>query len=677
MNNCKNAFRPALTPPRSRISLHLHPLEPRLLLSTINPTDLDPDDQISEAANLGALTQSRSAQNQIDSSTDVDLFSFTVSANQKISFDIDPTPAAQPVDSLLRLFDQNGNQLAANDNSPAPGESASLESFLSYTFPTAGTYYIAVSSSANNTYDPLTGGFDTPGPTGPYTLILSPGLTGTISGNVGNGNETYLVDLLHLGSNPPPITTNPSQQTWIIIHGRSSSRYSSPTPNIPRLAAAILVQRPNDQVLTLDWSGPATAQSGLFFREEDWIQPVAAWAASALLAYGFNAQNINLIGHSWGGNMTDELAERLGSVNTIVAIDPAKDGGGNYNPNANFGTPAAQINFAAHSGFSWAFYSRDGGVLGITAGNEQTPTSADEAIVVTNSEHSKLVNLISFMLENPTVGVARFFKLARLLNHQTGPWVPDRYDYHAAAAAGGYEAVISAAAGGESPSSLAYIRADFTPPAVIDASFEYQTAPRQLRYQFSEDVFDTLGRDDVLIKNLATSALFNPTALHYDPATNTALFDLPAQLADANYTATLKHDEVKDLATNTIAADHTLTFFILTGDLNGDRQVTISDFIDLASNFNKSPATWADGDLNYDSVVTISDFIDLAANFGQSLPVPAMPALSTSAAFTLSRNPHARKHHRRHLFLPWGRLHPPFFARSPLISSPLVHPRPI
>ena len=107
--------------------------------------------------------------------------------------------------------------------------------------------------------------------------------------------------------------------------------------------------------------------------------------------------------------MTDELAERLGGVNTIVAIDPAKDGGGTYNPNANFGTANAQIDFAQHSNFSWAFYSRDGGVLGITAGNETTPTSADEAITVTNSEHSKLVNLFSYMLENPTGRVTVVF----------------------------------------------------------------------------------------------------------------------------------------------------------------------------------------------------------------------------------------------------------------------------
>src|SRR5213080_4032124 len=131
---------------------HLHTLEGRLLLSGITPADLDPDDQISEAINLGVLTQTRSTTNQTDTSTDVDLFSFSVAANQKISFDIDPTPTSPAVDSLLRLFDSSGNQLASNDNAPAPGEPASTESFLSYTFPASGTYYIGVSGNLNTTY---------------------------------------------------------------------------------------------------------------------------------------------------------------------------------------------------------------------------------------------------------------------------------------------------------------------------------------------------------------------------------------------------------------------------------------------------------------------------------------------------------------------------------------------
>jgi len=452
------------------VIVRLEYLEPRRLLSAVSATDTDPDDQIAEAISLGVLTQTRSTQNAIDITTDVDLYSFSVAAGQKITFDIDATPASAAVDSLLRLFDASGNQLAQNDNAASPGEALTTESFLSYMFPIAGTYYVGVSGNLNATYSPLTGESDIPGASGPYTLILSPGLTGTISGNVGNGNETYIVDLFRHGAGSPgPIVVDPNQQTWIVIHGRSSSRYSAPTPNIPRLASAILARRPDDQVLTLDWSGAATAQSGLLFREEDWIQPVAAWAAGALLASGFMPSNINIVGHSWGGNMSDELAERLGGVNTILAIDPARNGSGAYNPNANFGTSSAEINFARDSIYSWAFFSRDGGVLGITGGDPQTPTSADEAIVVTNSEHSQMWNLVPSMLEIPTGPVARYFKISRLLNHIPGPWSPNRYSSNAGTGTA-YEAIITAAAGGESPSSITYINGDTTPPEIGRAS---------------------------------------------------------------------------------------------------------------------------------------------------------------------------------------------------------------
>ena len=69
-----------------------------------------------------------------------------------------------------------------------------------------------------------------------------------------------------------------------------------------------------------------------------------------------------------------------------------------------------------------------------------------------------------------------------------------------------------------------------------------------------------------------------------------------------------------------------------TGDLNLDGQVSISDFIDLATQFNQPGAlTWQEGDLNYDGHVTISDFIDLAANFNTSYaPAAVIDSLPSS-----------------------------------------------
>jgi len=70
--------------------------------------------------------------------------------------------------------------------------------------------------------------------------------------------------------------------------------------------------------------------------------------------------------------------------------------------------------------------------------------------------------------------------------------------------------------------------------------------------------------------------------------------------------------------------------FTIVGDLNLDKTVSISDFIDLSANFNQAGG-WRQGDGNYDRNVTISDFIDLASNFGQSL-IASPPMISPQPA---------------------------------------------
>lgn len=128
---------------------------------------VDADDQISEATTL-VLGNSRTGQ--INPGTDVDLYAIAVDAGRVVGFDIDRTTGS--LDSWLRLFDSNGNQLAFSDDNvgPAP-EFSSLESYIEYTFTTAGTYYVGVSGYANSTYNPLTGDGDTAGSVGGYELI--------------------------------------------------------------------------------------------------------------------------------------------------------------------------------------------------------------------------------------------------------------------------------------------------------------------------------------------------------------------------------------------------------------------------------------------------------------------------------------------------------------------------
>ena len=401
----------------------------------------DPDDQISGAAAIGAIHQTFARSGAIDAATDVDMFSFSVAPGQRISFDIDQTST---LDSHLRLFNSNGLELFANDNAPGPGEAGSTSSYLEYTFINGGTFYVGISGSGNAAYDPLSGTGDVGASTGSYTLVVSSGLAGTIR----RPGETtdYLVDLMGFGTNMVSISSN--QRTWIVIHGWNSSRSNE---NIVAVAQSLFQTRPDDQILTLDWSAAANTFSP--FLAEDSIVPVAQWAATALNGYGFAGTNLNLVGHSFGSYVADEIAQRIpGGVNTIVTLDPAADVFGGYDPDAN-----DEVNFARDSLFSWSFHSS-------SLGNAYTPTTADEAFIVDSSAdaitaHGNVVFLFAYMLLHPEDIVSRYFLITFLLSGTEGPWVPDEYEssFPGDPAIKAYEAVIGTADNGLRPSVLTYI----------------------------------------------------------------------------------------------------------------------------------------------------------------------------------------------------------------------------
>jgi hypothetical protein len=97
---------------------------------------------------------------------------FTVNAGQRVGIDLDRA-AGSTLNSFLRLFDAQGNQLHANDDAAAPGESTASDSYLEFVFALGGTYYVGVSGSVNSSYDPTGGGADAVGSTGAYTLRIA------------------------------------------------------------------------------------------------------------------------------------------------------------------------------------------------------------------------------------------------------------------------------------------------------------------------------------------------------------------------------------------------------------------------------------------------------------------------------------------------------------------------
>ena len=117
----------------------------------------------------GALAGSADPDSLFGFYEDVDFYSVTLDAGQTVALDIDagePQTAdglvfpalediLQTTDTELRLFDADGNELAANNDGAAPDEVFSRDPYLEFTAETAGTYYVGVSQLGNDNYDPF------------------------------------------------------------------------------------------------------------------------------------------------------------------------------------------------------------------------------------------------------------------------------------------------------------------------------------------------------------------------------------------------------------------------------------------------------------------------------------------------------------------------------------------
>lgn len=272
-----------------------------------------------------------------------------------------------------------------------------------------------------------------------------------------NGGTTETSGMFLRRVDTPGAPIDPRMKTWVVIHGRTNT---SETPEIYDLSQAISAVRNGEQVLVLDWRRGASAVNELLdYRGEDWIKPSGTAAATVLQQYGFVGDKLNLVGHSWGANVADELAETMPPsaqgtgwrVASVVALDPARDAlppaGGLYDAEAT-----GQIDFGLHARCSWAFRSS-------WAGSSTTPRTADEAFFValglpylaTPEAHRIVITLFATMVRdrNGTVSpYSRFFQLERLSQCQRGPWAVNRFNAEGARlVGGGFEGVIYALQG--------------------------------------------------------------------------------------------------------------------------------------------------------------------------------------------------------------------------------------
>jgi pimeloyl-ACP methyl ester carboxylesterase len=225
--------------------------------------------------------------------------------------------------------------------------------------------------------------------------------------------------------------------TWVVAHG-----WTNDLTTTRRLAAAIDRVSGKDQVLILDWSGASAGTDVVNAARR--MPTVAQWAARTLARRGVTSANINLVGHSLGGYMADQISRlTAGGVNRIVALDPATPETAGIDPD-----------FADHSRFSLAF-------IGSSFGSKPAALTADETVRLNVGDFNSITShgavpdlFASMILAN--VGdrpgnVSPLFSVTRLAASARPKWKPNAFD-------GGYEAVLVGKAkdGHYQPVSLTY-----------------------------------------------------------------------------------------------------------------------------------------------------------------------------------------------------------------------------
>jgi subtilisin family serine protease len=100
-------------------------------------------------------------------SRDIDFYGAQLEAGKTYTIDINARSLATPstLDSVLRIFDANGRQMARNDDF-----NRSHDSFLRFTPKTTGTYYVGVSGYRNSSYNAASGVGRRVGSTGTYEI---------------------------------------------------------------------------------------------------------------------------------------------------------------------------------------------------------------------------------------------------------------------------------------------------------------------------------------------------------------------------------------------------------------------------------------------------------------------------------------------------------------------------
>ncbi len=371
-------------------------LESRTLLSAWASFGSDPGGSTGAALDLGSLSGLRRYADSLSSKDRADVLSFNV-ANRG-NFNLALTGLKSNID--VQLLGSDGQVLATSDNGGKASEHISR-------FLMDGDYFIRIYAGSKFK-------------SSAYRLQLQADLNW---GKIGSGSNQKDVSLVFANDSSQPI--NRKKETWILIHG-----WEAPGRPIAlsRLAGAVDNNSRTDQVLLLDWSDAASTVN--VFDAAMWAPAVAQWAVNKLKSWGIASSKINLIGHSLGALVGDQLAKGIsGGVNRMVALDPATD---------IPGTSFSGVDFAADSRFSLAF-------VGSNYATPSAAATADESFEMNVGPkdslitHSNVVDLYASMIASSNRkrpdAVSKLFDLDKLTPDTPQPWSKNAID-------GSYEGII-------------------------------------------------------------------------------------------------------------------------------------------------------------------------------------------------------------------------------------------
>jgi membrane-associated phospholipid phosphatase len=284
-----------------------YPLVPGTLerndtLATANPTEPSPlrTGQYRYYGTIGNHTLGEPA------GTDVDTIYVDLDAGDRLVMDVDHRLATSLIetDTVLRLFDAAGNQLAVSDNDPAPGEEPGLSPYVDFTAPAAGRYYLAVSGRGNEAYDPRVPGTAAVGQAGDYDYTVAvatpdpadPGNTLGTATDLGPAPPASITGIL--GDNP---AGDPRQDVDVY-----AVRFPSYAPVIVRLDPTQLSPTSSAEVYLLVFNEFGVEMAGAYGRTStgEWPE-IELWPSADTTYYIVVSGSIIVLDPQAGGPRPD------------------------------------------------------------------------------------------------------------------------------------------------------------------------------------------------------------------------------------------------------------------------------------------------------------------------------------------------------------------------------------